>query len=399
MAFSEAVVRGEEPNRLSAVRFIVVFGVVSLLADFVYEGARSIVGPYLATLGAGAALVGLVTGAGEAVASAFRLATGVAADRTQRHWALSIAGYAITVVSVPLLAVAQALLPASLLVVGERFGKAVRTPARDAMLAHATVRIGRGTGFAVHEALDQAGALAGPLLVALMVAISGYRLGFAVLAVPGALTLLVLVRLRVAVPDPRAYDPDSAKTAATPATGRLPGAFWRYAVFTALSVAGFATFGVLSYHLQAEHVVAPPVIPLIYAAAMATDALGALVSGRLYDRIGLRGLVAAPVLGGVAPVLFFTTTLALVWAGALLWGVVLGVHESTMRAAVADLTPVARRATGYGIFTAVYGLSWLAGSTALGVLYGASVGAAMVFSVGLQGLALLAFFVLALHRR
>lgn len=399
MAFSGAAVRDRERNRLSAVRFIVAFGVVSLLADFVYEGARSIVGPYLATLGASATLVGLLTGAGEAVALVFRLATGVAADRTQRHWALSIAGYVITVVSVPLLAVAHALLPASLLVVAERFGKAVRTPARDAMLAHATVGMGRGTGFAVHEALDQTGALAGPLLVALMVAVSGYRLGFAVLAVPGALTLLVLARLRVAVPSPKAYDPHSADSTATPSTGRLPGVFWRYAVFTALSVAGFATFGVLSFHLQTEHVVAPAVIPLIYAAAMATDAVGALASGRLYDRIGLRGLVAAPVLAGVAPVLFFTTTPALVWVGALLWGVVLGMHESTMRAAVADLTPVARRATGYGIFTAVYGLSWLAGSTALGAVYGASVHAAIMFSVALQALALATFLLLALHRR
>jgi hypothetical protein len=85
------------------MQFVLAFGVVSMLADFVYEGARAIVGPYLATLGASAALVGAVTGFGEAAALVLRLATGPISDRTQRHWALSIAGYLITVTAVPLL--------------------------------------------------------------------------------------------------------------------------------------------------------------------------------------------------------------------------------------------------------------------------------------------------------
>lgn len=399
MPFLGTVGRPDGPNRLSAARFIVAFGVVSLLADFVYEGARSIVGPYLGSLGASAALVGLVTGAGEAVALVLRLATGVAADRSGRHWALSIAGYAITVIAVPLLAVAQGLLAASALVIGERFGKAVRTPARDAMLAGASLQMGRGKGFALHEALDQTGALGGPLLVALMVAISGYRLGFAVLAIPAALSLLMLARLRARVPNPAGYAPERTETVAATVLARLPGVFWRYAAFTALSVAGFATFGVVSFHLQHEHVVAPAVIPLIYAAAMGTDALGALASGLLYDRIGLRGLVLAPLVSAAAPVLFFTTDPALVWAGTLLWGMTLGVHESTMRAAVADLTPTARRGTGYGLFTAVYGLAWFGGSTALGAIYDASIHAAILFSVALQALALVAFLLLGLHKR
>ena len=157
----------------------------SLLADFVYEGARSIVGPFLATFGASAGLVGFITGAGEAVALVSRLWTGKLSDRTGRHWALSILGYVITVVSVPLLATAWALWPAAVLVVAERFGKAVRTPARDTMLAQASSDVGRGRAFALHEALDQTGALIGPLVVAAAVALSGFRLGFAILAVPG----------------------------------------------------------------------------------------------------------------------------------------------------------------------------------------------------------------------
>ena len=175
-------------NRLPPLGFVLAFGVVSLLGDFVYEGARSVAGPFLATFGASAALVGVVTGAGEAVALVFRLFTGRLSDRTGRHWALSIAGYLITVTAVPFLAAAQALWQASALIVAERFGKAVRTPARDTLLAQAgSGTLGRGRVFAVHEAMDQSGALLGPLLVAVMVAVSGYRLGFAVLAVPAVL--------------------------------------------------------------------------------------------------------------------------------------------------------------------------------------------------------------------
>ncbi len=391
-------------NRLSPLRFVVSFGVVSLLADFVYEGARSITGPYLATLGASAAVVGLVTGGGEAVALVFRLFTGRLSDRSGRHWLLSIAGYWITIVSVPLLAATHALWQASALVMSERFGKAVRTPARDTMLAQAGVSLGRGWAFALHEALDQSGALLGPLLVAGMIALSGYRLAFAVLAIPGVLAVLALARLRAAAPRPAAYEELEPKHAPRPATatgprtdGGFSGGFWLYAAFTALSMAGFATFGVLSYHMQVKHVLSAALIPVTYALAMGAAALTALASGRLYDRYGLRALVIAPPLAAAVPFLSFSTAAPLVWAGALLWGAAMGVHESTMRAAVADLVPTARRGTGYGTFTAVYGLAWLVGATAIGYLYGRSINEVIAFTVGLQALALV--FLLPLSAR
>jgi MFS family permease len=387
-------------NRLSPLRFVVAFGVVSMLADLVYEGARSIVGPFLATFGASATLVGLVTGLGEAVALVLRLGTGRLSDRTGRHWALSITGYAITVVSVPLLAAAQGLWQAGTLVVAERFGKAVRAPARDTMLAQASAAIGRGRAFALHEALDQSGALLGPLLVAAMVALSGFRLGFAVLAVPGAMTLAALAWLRAAVPAPAGYEsarqaaPRPPAGAAQPggdplAPARFPARFWLYAAFTSLSMSGFATFGLLSYHLEAHRVVPAAQIPVIYAMAMGVAALASLASGRAYDRIGLRGLLVLPPLSMAIPLLALSTSAALVWAGNVAWGAVMGVHESTMRAAVADLVPRDRRGAGFGAFSAIYGLAWLAGGVTIGALYGHSVDAVVVFTAVLQTLALL----------
>jgi len=398
--------------------FVLAFGVVSMLADVVYEGARSITGPFLATLGATAAMTGFITGSGEAVALVMRLGTGPLADRTLRYWPLTIAGYALTIVAVPLLALATSLWQASALVVTERFGKAVRAPARDTMLSHAGSRLGRGKAFAIHEALDQSGALMGPLLVSLMVAVAGYQLGFGVLAVPGALALLAVVLLRRAVPAPERYDtavvdesrrpvpkpavpkPAVPKPAAPGPAGQrtpLPARFWWYSAFTAVSMFGFPTFGVVSYHLEIQKVLPPALIPVSYAVSMGVAALAALASGALYDRTGLRGLLLALPLTAAVPFLSFTTDAALVWAGAVVWGAALGIHESTLRAAVADLVPAARRGTGYGIFTAIYGISWLAGSTIIGALYSVSPVGLALFTVGTQLLALAVF--LPLFRR
>ncbi len=385
--------RAAGPNRIGPMRFVLVFGLVSGLGDFVYEGARSIIGPYVATFGASAALVGVITGVGEAVALVFRLFTGRLSDRTGRHWAISITGYAITMVSVPLLAVAGPLWLACVFIVGERFGKAVRTPARDTMLAEAGVDLGRGRVFAVHEALDQTGALIGPLVVAaILAARHSYATGFAVLAVPGALAMLTLGYLRRQVPRPGAYDPTAHALQAKPIGLRgFSRVYWQYATFTALTLTGFATFALLGYHLQHRHVVSAAQIPIMYAVAMGLAAVAALASGAVYDRVGLRGLIVLPVLGAAVPFWSFSTSVPLVWLGAALWGVVMGMHESTMRAAVADLVPRERRGVGYGTFTAIYGLAWLVGATLIGLLYDRSIDSAIAFIAGVQAVALLAF--------
>jgi MFS family permease len=386
-------------NRLSPLRFVLAFGVVSGLSDVVYEGARSITGPWLASFGAGAALVGLITGAGETVALVLRLPFGVLADRTGRVWPITVAGYAITLVAAPLLAVAWALWPAAVLTILERFGKAVRTPARDTMLAQASTDMGRGRAFALHEALDQTGALIGPLLVAAAIAVlGGLEWGFAVLAVPAVAAMAVLVRLRRAVPRPDLYESAVAAGATASAGARLPARFWMYAAFTSLNMIGFATWGVLAFHLEERGVVATSTIPIMYALAMGMAALGALASGWLYDRVGLKGLFVVPLLTAIVPFLSFSVEAGAVWLGAAVWGFGLGIHESTLRAAVADLVPATRRGTAYGTFTAIYGFAWLVGATVIGASYAHSVSTAETVVVGSQIAALVAFIPLARQR-
>ncbi|WP_256255963.1 MFS transporter [Streptomyces sp. MUSC 14] len=385
-------------------RFVLWFGTVSLLADVVYEGARSITGPLLASLGASALVVGVVTGAGEAAALGLRLVSGPVADRTRRFWGLAIAGYALTVVSVPLLGVPGVLWAACVLVIAERVGKAVRSPAKDTLLSHATAATGRGRGFAVHEALDQIGAIAGPLLVAGVLALTGndYGPALGVLAGPGIAVLLLLCWLRARVPDPEAYEREvkaPAPTAADTRGGRLPRAFWTYAAFTAATTTGFATFGVLSFHLVQRHLLTPAWVPVLYAAAMAVDAVAALATGWLYDRYGPRVLSGLPLLTAGVVALAFTNTVAIAVAGSLLWGAAMGIQESTLRATVADLVPSGRRATAYGLFAGVVGAASLAGGALTGGLYGYSIPVLIAVVVAIQVLAVALLAVIRVDRR
>jgi MFS family permease len=348
------------------------FGIVSAISDFVYEGARSVVGPFLGHLGASAAVVGLVTGIGEATALVFRLFTGRLADRTGRPWPQTIVGYGLTMVCVPLMAVSGGLTSAATLYNGERFGKAVRTPARDMMLAHASAAVGRGKAFGLHQALDSAGGLLGPLAVAAVLAIGGgYRWSFALMALPGALALVVLARLRAAVPEPADYDPaaDIAESKRLRLDTHLPPRFWLYAAFSAATMLGFSTWAVLAFHLTEQHVVDASLVPVLYAGAMGTAGIAAVAFGRVYDTVGMRGLVVVPFAGAAVPWLSFSHSVSAVVIGAVLWGGAVGVHESTMRAAVTDLVPQARRGAGFGTYTAIYGFAWLAGAAGIGALY------------------------------
>jgi len=404
---------------MTAVRFILAFGIISALMDMVYEGARSVTGPFLGALGASALLISVVTGAGEAVALVLRLVFGRLADRPGLRWALAISGYALTTVSVPLLGVTDALWVACLLVLAERLGKAVRSPAKDTMLAEAGSALGQGKAFALHEALDQVGALVGPLLVGVALALSGsYGPGFLLLAVPGLAAMLVLFWLKRRVPDPGVYElaaaqpgnpqpaggveqadaepPGAERNAAIPVPGGaagMPRQYWLYAAFSSLTMFGYATFGLLSFHLVATGLLPPALVPVLYAAAMGVDAVAALGSGWLFDRVGLRVLLVLPVLAAAVPWLGFSNNTGLAVAGVLVWGAAMGMQESTMRAGVAGLAPANKRGSAYGMVTACYGLAWLAGSFLIGLLYQQSVFALAVTVTVVQAAALAIFAV------
>jgi len=369
-------------QRHSAVRFVVLLGVLSLLADTTYEGARSITGPFLAVLGASGAVVGAVAGLGELLGYTVRLGSGRLAQRSGRTWPLTMAGYGVNLLAVPLLALAGSWPAAAVLMVAERIGKGVRVPPRDAMLSHATARIGHGWGFGLHEALDQVGAVAGPLLVALVLATHhGYRAGFALLTIPAALALAALAAARTQYPNPRALE---AEPPEEPAAAGLPRVFWLYLAASGLVAAGFADFPLIAFHFQRAGVVTGGAIPVLYAVAMGADGLAALGLGRLFDRVGITALVGAALAAAAFAPLVFYGGAPLAVVGLVLWGLGIASQESVMRAAVATMVPPGRRASAYGSFNAGYGLCWFAGSVLLGVLYDRSLPLLVGFSVAIQ---------------
>ena len=371
---------GEDALRRQAFQIIILMGIVSLCGDITYEGARSITGPFLATLGASAAAVGFVAGAGEFLGYAIRLVTGYLADRTERYWVFTILGYGL-ILAIPFLAFAGNWPLAAGLIIVERLGKAIRSPARDTILSYATQKVGRGLGFGLHEALDQIGAVIGPLIFTVVLFLhDGYRLGFSLLFVPGILVLVVLYFARQKVPAPEKLEKPSPSAGESDGK-KLPRVFWLYTFFILFSMAGFASFPLLAFHFQKHSIISDAQIPLFYAVAMGVDAVAALAIGKIYDRIGLVSLITIPVFTVFIPLLGFSESAGMALAAIIIWGVSMGIQETIMRAAIADLIPMARRGLAYGIFNTAYGTAWLLGSGLMGILYEHSISYIIWFTV------------------
>jgi MFS family permease len=375
----------KERMRGRALKFVLLIGVVSFFADFTYEGARSITGPFLAILGASATLVGFIAGLGELLGYGLRLVSGRLSERTGEFWPITLFGYVVQMSAVPLLALAPNWQVAGLLIVVERIGKAIRNPPRDVMLSHATRQIGYGWGFGLHEALDQFGALFGPLVVAAVLARQGsYRTAFAALLASALVTLTMLVIARLSYPRPEDLDVSVPNVHAE----GLPRVFWIYLAGAALVAAGFADFTLIAYHFEKASVIPATWVPLFYSIAMAASGIGSLLFGRLFDRTGFWILLPLTVIGAASAPLVFLGGFWLALIGSALWGVGMGVHESIIPAAVATMVPPQRRPSAYGLFTAGYGVFWFVGSVLIGRLYDISIPAVIVFSIVTQLIAI-----------
>jgi MFS family permease len=386
--------QGSSERRRRAIAFVALLGVVSLFADMTYEAGRSINGPFLALLGAGSLAVGIVSGAGEFLGYLIRLFSGRFVDRRGAYWPAAIFGYVINLLAVPALALAGSWLAAAALMIAERVGKGLRNPPRDVMLSAAGSVVGQGRVFGFHEAMDQIGATLGPLLVAGVLALRGtYRQGYGLLLIPALLAIAVVVVGRLVFPRPERFQSGGDKSdAAAEGPRRFSPLYWIYLAAMMLVAAGFADFPLIAFHFSQAKVVSPGMVPVLYAVAMAVDALSALLLGTLFDRIGALALVA-----GIALALFFAPLVfAVRGAGALpaaflgmaLWGVGMGAHESIMGAIIAKIVPLRSRGRAYGLFNAAYGVAWFAGSALLGYLYGVSLPGLIAFSLLVQAASL-----------
>lgn len=382
--------------------FVVLMGVVALFGDMTYEGARGLVGPYLALLGASATTVGFAAGLGEFLGYGLRLLTGWLGDRTRAYWPLVIAGYSVNLVAVPGLALAGSWEAAVALLLLERIGKAIRSPARSTLVSFAASEAGVGKSFGLEEALDQIGAVSGPLLTALAIWVvrgepvsTQYQVAFAVLLLPALLNLALVLRARARFPRPETLE----RAARTPHPS-LRGLFRWYILGSLLMALGFADWALVAFHASRVGLLDAASIPLLYAGVMAVDALGALAFGALFDRYGLFVLAGTTVASAVfAPLVFLAPSMSLLVVGAACWALGMGAQDSIFKAAIATLVPKEARGRAYGTFFALFGLAWWIGSTMMGWLYERSMTGLVVFSVLTQLAAVPVLLYVALRLR
>jgi predicted MFS family arabinose efflux permease len=261
--------------------------------------------------------------------------------------------------------------------IGERTGKAIRTPPRDVLLSHAALRVGSGFGCGLHEALDQIGAVSGPLAVAAMLpAQQGFRGGFAILLFPAIVGLLIWLIARRIYPNPSEFEPKSLNLQGE----GLPRRFWIYLAAVAAIALGYADFPLIAFHLQTTGIAETTTIALLYALAMGVDAIAALIFGKLFDRIGITTLILAVVLSATFAPFVFLGNPSLVGLGMVLWGMGMGTQESILKAAIAQMVPPEKRGSAFGLFSTGYGLAWFIGSAIMGILYDQSIWGLIGFS-------------------
>jgi len=375
----------------SALQFVVIIGIANFFADFTYEGARGIVGPFLGSLGASAAIIGFVAGLGELLGYGLRSVSGYFADKSHRHWAFAFLGYTINMLAVPTLALATRWPLAATLVVAERAGRGIRKPTVDAMLSYAGKSIGAGWVFGLNEALDQAGATIGPLLMALILYLNGgFRTGFTVLLIPALLCLGTLVATRLLYPRPHELEEGVGHTFTTT---NLARPFWIYLVAGALIAAGFADFALIGFHFHKANTVPANLIPVFYAVAMASSALASIPLGRIYDRFGPNISLLAFLISAAAAPFVFLGSFAFALIGMIFLGIGMSAQGSLFQAMLTGVIPPQKRSTAFGLFDTGYGIAWFVGSAVMGLLYDKSILAVALFSVVLQLAALPVFFI------
>jgi MFS family permease len=378
--------RVPDPKKL-AIRFIVCLGIVSMFADITYEGARSVIGPFLHDLGANATQVGLIAGIGEMLAASLRFFSGRFADRTRSYWTITIVGYGVNLIAVPALAFAGHWWMAAILVALERTGKSIRGPARDVLLSEATAVVGHGWGFGLHALLDQTGAVIGPLLVALTVARShAFGPAFIGLALPAAAAVVALLIARAWFPAQGATAPHQIEQT------HFPRIFWIYVAAAGLLACGFVDFALLSYHFQKTSAFGPATIPLLYSGAMAVNAVTAPLFGRLFDRFGIVMLSIGTLISMLSLPLGFVGGPTFAMAGVACWATGIGAQDAILRSGIAQVVSMNKRGSAFGAFNGIYGVMWFVGSAIMGVLYDRSITALVTFGLGMQLAAAVAFF-------
>ena len=356
---------GLKISKRTAYVAILTLGLVSMLGDIVYESGRGIAPDYLMFLGASAFMVGIISGAGEFLGYGARLISGALSDKSKAYWVFIFVGYGL-ILAIPLIGFTFSLELVIVLILLERLGKALRSPSRDTVVSIIGKNVGSGKAFGLHEAVDQIGAIIGPLLFAavLFFTANNYQAAFGILIIPFVLMMIVIAYTYRKVGKSIEAEVQNIKQEKAP----LSRGFWFYCLAVFLNTLGLIPVALILFSgsLILQPLGQAWMVPILYVVVQAVDAPMALVSGHLFDKLGVK-LLVLPFALAVLPVFFvsYGGLVGIIFA-CVTFGLVLGMQESIHRAAVCELVPLGRRGTAYGIFNVILGF----GTLASGVIFG-----------------------------
>ncbi len=321
-------------------------------------------------LGAGAMSLGVIEGVAEAANSVLKVIAGRLSDRTGAPKRIVIAGYALSGAVRPLIGLVTSWTHVLGIRFADRLGKGIRSAPRDAMLAHFAPPAIRGRVYGFHRAMDNAGAVVGPLLASLFLFFfpEQYRTLFALTVIPGIVVVVILLR----VPDvrldvmPGVNATDARAQEPLVPSGDLKRALALIFVFSL----GNASDAFLLLRLN-DAGVAAVWIPVLWAALNLVKAAASVVGGDLSDQYGRRTLIGFGWLTYAAVYLAFgfvesTATLIAVF---LTYGLYFGLTEGVEKAWIADLAPANARGTAFGVYNATLGVGALAASLLFGFIW------------------------------
>ncbi len=386
----------------SLPRTVIALGLVSLFNDASGEIIYPLLPLFLTdTLGASKTFVGLVEGLAESVSSLLKLPAGWYSDRLAKRKGVVILGYSIASLIRPCLALATTASQVLGLRFIDRLGKGLRSAPRDAMIADAAPPEARGMAFGFHRAMDHTGAIVGALIAAWLVSIyhSDYRQIFWVAAIPGLITLVILIF--VVREESRSAEAQSTNTKLSFDLSGFSAEFKQVLGVVFLFTLSNSSDAFLLLRAK-QSGISNVMIPLLWAALHVSKALSSLVGGGLADRFGKRRLIlSGMLLYSIIYACFAVTTSSLtVWVLFLIYGIYFGLCEGAEKALIADLVDPNMRGTAYGLYNFVIGVGALPASLLLGWLwqqFGAST--ALLVSAGISLAAAMLFLTIILNRR
>jgi len=364
-------------EKRSAYKAILILGIVSLLGDIVYEGSRGLIPDYLRHLGASALVVGSIIGLGELVSYLSRPISGVIADKFRSYWPLVFLGYGL-IASLPMMGMAEMIggwFLASTLIIVERLGKGIRTPARDTIISFVSKSIGSGKAFGLHELLDQVGAVLGPMTLAAVIGIGyGYLFTFLLLLIPYIALMFSLYLAKKSLGKYVTHPNNSSEREENSERHSLKKDLLDLRTVGYITAVVLNTVGLfpVSLMLYQASIVAEKgylgmwFVPMLYSFIQLVDAPLALISGLVYDKIGFKVLLVSFTASALVAPLASSGDFVSLLVASIIFGFILGTKESVYRAAITELSPPSIRATTYGFLNTVTG----AASLAAGVIYG-----------------------------